>query len=45
VRAVRRLRCSVDCSMIYNPSAIAVWASIDNQPQRIAPGETFKANG
>ena len=41
----RRLRCSVDCTMIYNPSAIPVWVSIDNKPQRIAPGETLRADG
>jgi len=41
--AIQRLVISVDSSMIYNPSAIDVWISIDHQVIKIKSGETFHA--
>lgn len=38
--ALNRLVLSVDGTMFYNPSAIDVWVSINNQPIRIKANET-----
>ncbi len=40
VTAVKALRFSADCSMVYNPSDISVWVGIDKKPVEIKPGET-----
>ncbi|MDB5085376.1 MAG: polysaccharide deacetylase [Bacilli bacterium] len=43
-KAVKSLVFSADASMIYNPSAISVWLSVDDQIVEIHPGETKRFN-
>lgn len=38
--AARRMRCSADGSLIHNPNAIPVWATVNETIISIAPGET-----
>lgn len=42
VNAVRRLRFTVNQESVWNPSAIDVWISVDDQPVLIKGGETRK---
>ena len=42
VTALRRLKFSVDRTMIFNPSAIQLWVGIDGEAVAIRPGETIK---
>lgn len=39
INALRNLKYSVDCSMVYNPTAITVWIGVDNEPVKVNPGE------
>lgn len=39
--ASRALRISVDGKMLYNPSAVTVWFSYDQEPISISPGQTL----
>ena len=39
--ALRRLRFSADCSMVYNPSDISLWIGVDGKPIMIKSGETL----
>jgi hypothetical protein len=40
--AVRALRFGAACDIVYNPSAVSVWISVDGEPAKIGPGETKK---
>ncbi len=40
VTAMRALRLSVDCSSVYNPSAVDVWVNVDGKPVIIPAGKT-----
>lgn len=42
LQAVKRLQFSADRTMIYNPSAIEVWFSIDGETVSVLPGRTFQ---
>lgn len=42
ITAMRNLRFSADCSIVYNPSAISVWIGVDDVPVEIRSGETFR---
>lgn len=42
VQAMRRLCFSVDCSMVYNPSAISVWVEDNGKVVEVKPGETYR---
>lgn len=42
VTALRNLKFSADCSVVYNPSAISVWIGADNKPVEIKGGELKK---
>ena len=39
INAVRSLRFSADCKMIYNPSAQDVWVAVDRVPLRVEKGK------
>lgn len=41
-RALDSLRCSVDCKLIHNPSAIAVWVSANGDSVEIPAGQVVK---
>jgi len=41
VNALRALRVSADRTMVYNPSAIEVWFTINGQAASVKPGQTF----
>jgi len=41
-RALDSLRCSADCKMIHNPSAISVWVSANGESVEIAAGQIVK---
>jgi hypothetical protein len=41
VNALRALRVSADRTMVYNPSAIEVWFTINGQAVSVKPGQTF----
>ena len=40
--ALRALRFSVDCSVVYNPSAIPVWFTANGNTVKVGAGETLK---
>jgi hypothetical protein len=40
VNAVRALRFSADYDVVYNPSAVSVWISVDGEATEIGTGET-----
>ncbi len=40
MHAAKNLKFTVDMDKVYNPSAIAVWISVDNKIYSIKPGET-----
>ncbi len=42
ISALRALRFSADCSVVYNPSAIPVWFTADGDTVKVMPGETLK---
>lgn len=42
VKAVRALRFTVKEDVVYNPSALDVWISVNEEPVRIPAGETVK---
>ena len=42
VCALRALRFSADCSIVYNPSAIPVWFTADGNTVKVEAGETKK---
>jgi len=42
VNAIRALRVSADRTMVYNPSAIEVWFTVNGNTVSVKPGETFK---
>ena len=39
VAAYKSLRTSADCSIVYNPSAIDVWARINGETVKIGAGQ------
>ena len=41
--AVRRVKSTADGSVLHNPSAISVWATVNGQPTEIGAGETIRA--
>jgi len=41
MNALRALRVSADRSMVYNPTALEVWFTINKEPVSVKPGETF----
>ncbi len=41
LNAMRALRVSADRSKVYNPSAVEVWFTINNESASVKPGETF----
>ena len=42
INAVRRLRFSVACDLVYNPSGQSVWITVDDKPREIAAGQTVR---
>ncbi len=42
IAAMRALRVGVDRTTMYNPSAIKVWFSLDNEPVSVEPGGLFR---
>ena len=40
--AVKQLRFSADCSMVYNPTAMKLWFAYDGEGVSIEPGELMK---
>ena len=44
ITAMRGLRFSADCTMVYNPSAISVWIGVDDVPVEIKSGKTVFLN-
>jgi len=42
INAVRALRVSADRTMVYNPSAIEVWFTINGEPVSVKPGATWQ---
>lgn len=40
LNALRALRVSADCRIIYNPTAIDIWVTAEDKPCKIAAGET-----
>ncbi len=42
ITALRNLRFSVNCDVVYNPSAIACWFTANGKAVKVAPGETLK---
>jgi len=42
LKALDNLRYSADCSIVYNPTAISLWISIDEKNIEIKSGETVK---
>jgi peptidoglycan-N-acetylglucosamine deacetylase len=42
--ARQRAHISADGSIIHNPTTTTLWATIDNQPAQIAPGQTLHIN-
>lgn len=42
ISALRALRFSADCSIVYNPSAIPVWFTADGETVKVCQGETLK---
>lgn len=42
VQALKRLEVSVDGSMIYNPSAMPVWFSVDGDPVKVDGGQLLQ---
>lgn len=41
MNAIKQLRFSADCSMVWNPTAFELWFSYKEQPVSIKPGETM----
>ncbi len=42
VTAMRNLKFSLNRDLVYNPSALSVWISVDNESVEIKPGATVK---
>ncbi|MCD7777438.1 MAG: polysaccharide deacetylase family protein [Clostridiales bacterium] len=42
MNALKALRFSADCSLVYNPTSLKLWISKDEQPIEIPAGETVK---
>lgn len=42
MNALKALRFSADCSLVYNPTALDLWISIDEEPVKIPKGETIR---
>ncbi|MCD7854934.1 MAG: polysaccharide deacetylase family protein [Clostridiales bacterium] len=42
MKALKALRFSADCSIVYNPTALKLTFSVDEQPVEIKPGETIR---
>ncbi|HEY5586625.1 MAG TPA: polysaccharide deacetylase family protein [Ruminiclostridium sp.] len=42
IKAVRNLKISADNDIIYNPSALSVWISVDGNSMKIKSGETVR---
>jgi len=42
LKALDNLKYSADCSMVYNPSAMSLWISIDDKITEIKPGTTVQ---
>ncbi|MBQ9604977.1 MAG: polysaccharide deacetylase, partial [Firmicutes bacterium] len=40
--AIKQLRFSADCSMVYNPTALKLWFAYDGEGVSIEAGETLK---
>jgi hypothetical protein len=45
IKAVKNLKFSVSCSMVYNPSSIPVWISVDKHSMEIPSGKTIRLDG
>jgi hypothetical protein len=41
IAAIRRMKCSADGSVLLNPSAISVWATVNGNPVEIGAGRTL----
>lgn len=41
ITAMRSLRFSADCSMVFNPSSISVWIGVNDKPVEIESGKTY----
>lgn len=39
MNALNNLKFSADCTMVYNPSAITLWISVDEEPVVLEPGK------
>jgi peptidoglycan-N-acetylglucosamine deacetylase len=39
MNALKNLRFSAECSMVYNPSALSVWISVDGKETMVKPGD------
>jgi len=42
INAVKSLKFTADCTVVYNPSALDVWITADNKPVLISSGKTVK---
>ncbi|MNB92451.1 Polysaccharide deacetylase [compost metagenome] len=42
MEACGKLRFSVDCNLVYNPSALAVWIMVDDTVVEVPPGSTLQ---
>ncbi|AIQ52102.1 polysaccharide deacetylase family protein [Paenibacillus sp. FSL R7-0331] len=42
LEACGKLRFSVDCNLVYNPSALAVWIMVDDTVVEVPPGSTLQ---
>lgn len=41
IKAMRSLCFSVDCSMVYNPSALSIWVDDNGKLVEVKPGDTY----
>ncbi|AIQ46534.1 polysaccharide deacetylase [Paenibacillus sp. FSL R7-0273] len=42
IEAHGKLKFSADCTMVYNPCALAIWISVDGQAVEVPPGKTLQ---
>ncbi|WP_342565574.1 polysaccharide deacetylase family protein [Paenibacillus sp. FSL R7-0345] len=42
LKAHNNLKYSTDCTLVYNPSALSLWISVDGQAVEVPPGKTLQ---